>query len=139
MKQPHQGIQSTTQRQPWAPPSKWQLPNVQAAPIDNESKVDDVSEPLINVRPIEQGPNVIIEDNDSSVGNIFCFSAFADKWTGILYNNLTGSFPYMSLKGNVCFLLVYHYKSNAILVLPISGFDDNIIFAAYKAEATRLG
>ncbi len=38
----------------------------------------------------------------------------------------------MSLEGNVCYLIVYHYKSNTILGLPISGFDDNTVFAAYK-------
>jgi hypothetical protein len=37
----------------------------------------------------------------------------------------------MSLEGNVCYLIVYHYESNAILGLPISGFDDNTVFAAY--------
>ena len=40
----------------------------------------------------------------------------------------------MSLEGNVCYLIVYHYKSNAILGLPISGFDDNTVFAAYKTQ-----
>ena len=77
---------------------------------------------------------IIIEDDDSSVGNIFCFAAFADKRTGVLYNDLTGSFPYMSLEGNVCYLIVYHYESIAILGLPISGFDDNTVFAANKTQ-----
>jgi len=27
---------------------------------------------------------------------------------------------------------VYHYESNAILALPISGFSDDVIFQAYK-------
>jgi hypothetical protein len=40
----------------------------------------------------------------------------------------------MSLKRNVCFLIVYHYKSNAILALLISSLDDNTIFAAYKTQ-----
>jgi hypothetical protein len=79
MKWLHQGIQSTTQQQPRAPPSDQKLPNEQAAPIDNESNMDDLSEPWVNVGPPKHGPNVIIDDNDSSVGNIFCFSAFADK------------------------------------------------------------
>ena len=96
--------------------------------------MDDLSEPSFHAGPLETGPNVIVEDDDSSVGNIFCFGAFADKRTGILYNDLTGSFPYMSLEGNVCFLIVYHYESNAILALPISGFNDNTIFAAYKQQ-----
>ncbi len=119
---------------------------MQAAPINNKSNLDNLSEQWINVGPIKHGPNVIVEDKDSSVGNIFCFGAFADKQTGILYNDLTGLFPYMSFKGNVCFLIVCHYKSNAIPTLPISGLADNTVFAAYKTQfeflesiATKLG
>jgi hypothetical protein len=44
----------------------------------------------------------------------------------------------MSLKGNVCFLVVYHYKTNAILALPISGFSDEVIMAAYKQQHELL-
>ena len=40
----------------------------------------------------------------------------------------------MSLEGNVCYLIVYHYESIAILGLPISGFDDNTVFAANKTQ-----
>jgi hypothetical protein len=44
----------------------------------------------------------------------------------------------MSLEGNVCFLIVYHYESNAILALPISGLDNNTIFAVYKTQFESL-
>ncbi len=44
------------------------------------------------------------------MANIFIFAAFADKQTGLLYTDLTGTFLFMSLEGNVCFLIVYHYK-----------------------------
>jgi hypothetical protein len=44
----------------------------------------------------------------------------------------------MSPEGNVCFLIVYHYESNAILVLLISGFDNNTIFATYKTQFKLL-
>jgi len=47
-------------------------------------------------------------------------------------NDLTGTFPFVSLEGNICFLVVYHYESNAILALPISGFSDKAILRAYK-------
>jgi len=57
---------------------------------------------------------------------------FADKHTGVVYNYLTGKFPFMSLDGNQCFFVMYHYESNAILVKPISGLDDESIFVAYK-------
>lgn len=89
--------------------------------------------PLLYTGLHKHGPYVI-EDDDSFIGNIFCFGAFADKQTGILYKDLTGAFPYMSLEGNVSFLIIYHYESNAILALPISGFDDNIVFAVYKTQ-----
>jgi hypothetical protein len=96
--------------------------------------IDDVSNPSFHADLLDHGPSVIVEDDNSSVGNIYCFAAFADKRTGVLYNDLTGSFPYMSLEGNVCYLIVYHYESNAILGTPISGFDDNTVFAAYKTQ-----
>ena len=135
MKQPHQGIRVTTAQQSRSPPSGRQGPTVQAAPIAfDDSWVDDISEPSVHEGLFNQGPLVIIEDDNSSVGNIVCFAAFADKRTGVLYNDLTGSFSYMSLKGNVCYLIMYHYESNAILGLPISGFDDNTVFAAYKTQ-----
>ena len=112
-----------------------QGPTVRAAPIaDEDSWMEDISEPSFHIGHLNHGPSVIVEDEDSSVGNIFCFAAFANKRTGVLYNDLTRSFPYMSLEGNVCYLIVYHYESNAILGLPISGFDDNTVFTAYKTQ-----
>jgi len=135
MKRPHQGIRSTTAKQPRLPPSGRQRQTIQAATTEDEDIWNgNISEPSSHTGQIDHGPSVIIEDDDSAVGNIFCFAAFADKRTGILYNDLTGSFPYMSLEGNVCYLIIYHYESNAILGLPISGFDDNTVFAAYKTQ-----
>ncbi len=84
------------------------------------------------------GANVITNDNSPTDANLFCFSAFADKHTGTVHNNLTGLFPFMSLEGNVCFLMVYHYETNAILALPISGFSNDIIPAAYEQQHELL-
>jgi hypothetical protein len=75
--------------------------------------------------------NVNEDSNTSSNKYRFYFATFADKQTGILYNDLTGTF-FMSLEGNICFLIIYHYKMNAILALAIAGFSDKIIFAAYQ-------
>jgi hypothetical protein len=44
----------------------------------------------------------------------------------------------MSLEGNVCFLIVYHYESTAILALPIAKFADNTILAAYQQQFELL-
>jgi hypothetical protein len=82
--------------------------------------------------------NIIENNNTSSDANIFCFAAFADKRTVILCNDLTRTFPIMSLEGNVCFLVVYHYKPNSILVLTITGFSDEIIVAAYQQQYNLL-
>jgi len=67
-----------------------------------------------------------------SIANIFCFGAFADRQSGIVYHDLTGSFPFMSFDGSVCFFVLYHYESNAILATPIAGLDDVSVFKAYK-------
>jgi hypothetical protein len=38
----------------------------------------------------------------------------------------------MSFDGSICFFVLYHYESNAILATPIAGLDDVSIFNAYK-------
>ncbi len=128
MKHPRQGIQST--RNPT-------IVQADASPhlrppivVNNTAHQQEPPMPLI---PFARIPNVIKDDMDNQTdANLFCFAVFADKHIVTLYNDLTGTFPFMSLEGNVCFLVVYHYKSNAILALPILGFSDKIIFRAYK-------
>jgi hypothetical protein len=44
----------------------------------------------------------------------------------------------MSFDGNVCFFVLYHYKSNAILATPIARLDDISIFHAYKKYFEEL-
>jgi hypothetical protein len=88
--------------------------------------------------PIPQ-PNFIIDDElDASVANIFAFGAFANKNSGIVYNNLTGSFPFMSLDGRVCFFVLLHNKLNCILADPIKVLDDTTIFEVYKKQFDEL-
>jgi hypothetical protein len=92
-----------------------------------------------NMQPSPTSYSNIIDNNDtSSDANIFCFAAFADKCTGILYNNLTRAFHFMSLESKACFLSVYHYKTNAILALPIVGFSNKTILAAYQQQYNLL-
>ena len=78
------------------------------------------------------GPHIVDNDGDESIANIFCIGAFADKNSGIVYHNCTGSFPFMSFDGSVCFFVLFQYESNAILATPIAGLDDVSIFNAYK-------
>jgi hypothetical protein len=101
--------------------------NIPIAKADNDSDMSfpvDVPSTFANV----------IEDNDDSNACVFVFAAFVDTHTGIIYSDLTGTFPFMSLKGNVCFLTVYHYEKNAILALPVSNFSNESILAAYQQQ-----
>jgi hypothetical protein len=111
-------------------PIKANLPPIDIEVLSHDSSISNVVHP----------PNAnLIEDDDTSWdANVFCFAAFADKRTGTLYNDLTGPFPFMSLECNVCFLIVYHYKTNAMLALPIKGFCDAITFKAYKQQFNLL-
>jgi hypothetical protein len=82
--------------------------------------------------------NLIGEDEDESIANVFCFGAFADKNSGILYYNLTGLFPFMLYNGSICIFILYQYESNAILGTPIAGLDNISIFKAYKKQFENL-
>ena len=73
------------------------------------------------------GPTLIANDHDNAIANIFFWGAFSDKNTGIVYHDMTGNFPLMSLDGNVCYFIMYHYESNSILATAIDGLDDKTI------------
>ena len=55
-----------------------------------------------------------------------------------MYNDLTRNVPFILLDGSVCFLVMYHYESNAIFAIPIAGIDDVAIFEAYKKKFNKL-
>ena len=88
---------------------------------------------------ITAGPHLIGDDEDDKlIANMFCFGAFADRNSGIVYHHLTGSFPFMSYDGSVCFFILYHYESNSILATPITGRDNVSIFQTYKQQFEML-
>jgi hypothetical protein len=145
MKWPRKGLRSTTKRTP--KPTANTTPQcsnpvvIHVAEDEHENKQgekkqeseqedDDTS----NEDEPRQGyyPNIIPKIEDESIANVFCFGAFTDKMTGVVYNDCTGNFPFMSLDGNVCFLVVYHYETNAIFAVPIPGLDSTSILEAYK-------
>jgi hypothetical protein len=148
MKQPRHSIQSTTPKRVQPPlitttAALTQLNKdapTQAHPpisIASSQEEDIWALPLVP-NPIAK-PNFIINDKlDASVANIFAFGAFADKNSGIVYNNFTGLFLFMSLDGSVCFFALYHYKSNCILADPIKALDDTTICEAYKKQFDEL-
>ncbi len=83
-------------------------------------------------------PPFIEDIDDESIANVFCFGTFADKNTGVVYNDCTGNFPFISLDGNVCFFVMFHYETNAIFATPIPGLDSENILNAYKKNIEYL-
>jgi hypothetical protein len=69
---------------------------------------------------------------------IFCFGTFADKNTGIIYNDCRGEFPYVSLDVNVCFIVMYHYETNTVFAAPIPVLDSKSILAVYVTNFEYL-
>ncbi len=139
MKRPRHGIRSTR-------PKLSKESGITKVPvISYPSQVEQIEVPRLIIEdqpmPVQQAtslPNLIGDDGNESIANVFCFSTFANKNSGIVYHNLTGSFPFMSYDGSVCFFILYHYESNAILGTPIAGLDDISIFEAYKKQFENL-
>jgi hypothetical protein len=128
MKRPKHGIKSTRPK----PPKEsgiTKIPGISFPPQVDQMKVPKV---LIKGQPrplhATNLPNLIEEDDNESIANVFCFGAFSKKNSGIVYHDLTGSFPFMSCDGSICFFILYHYESNAILGTQIAGLDNISIF-----------
>ncbi len=93
--------------------------------------------PIFDDPPPFNGPayaqqNAHVIPNDKSIANVVCFGAFADKISGLVYNDLTRNFPFRLIDGNVCFFIMYRYKTNAIMAKPIANLNDKTIFKAYN-------
>jgi hypothetical protein len=108
MKRPWKGLQSTTIK----PQKMTQLTTPPPLPpiiVDHPPMPGLIAAANKDSNYSAQLPNLITDVNDKSIANIFCFGAFANKTTGVVYNDCTGDFPFMSLDGNVCFFVMYHY------------------------------
>jgi hypothetical protein len=132
MKRPRHGIRSTRPKQKngtiiLPAPVPQIAPPV--LPLFAPDVIPAYPSPAHSVQP---GLNVIADDGNESIANIFCFGAFADKNSVIVYHDLTGLFPFMLFDGSICFFVLYNYESNAILATPIAGLDDVSIFNTYK-------
>jgi hypothetical protein len=138
MKRPKHGIKSTHPK----PPKESGITKIPV--ISYPPQVEQLEVPKVLIkeqpRPVHATnlPNLIRANGDESFANVFCFGAFSDKNSGIIYHNLMGSFPFMSYDGSVCFFILYHYESNAILGTPSAGLDNISIFEAYKKQCCCL-
>ena len=150
MKHPRHGIKSTRAKPPLpatAVPQPIPQINVPIIPLGQEIRAylraaygrqQDPHMMEMNEVPVQR-PNLIgMDDNDATIANVFCFGASADKTNSIIYNDLTGSFPFVSLDGSMCFFVLYHYESNCILATLIKGMDDKTIFEACKKYFEEL-
>ena len=110
MKRPKKGIRSTKTKPLRALSPCPQQPALATIPRSPIAQVNPPILPLFKEVPPYHGPayNATIGPNiiadDESITNVFCFGTFADKITGVVYNNLMGNIPFMSLDGSVCFL-----------------------------------
>jgi hypothetical protein len=131
MKCPRKGLWSTTPKPTHpslpCPPSNDHPLMPGLIPDDSDKDNDDESRPAF-----------IDDINDESIANVFCFGAFTNKNTGVVYNHCTSNFPFMLLNDNVCFFMMYHYKTNAIFAMPIPGLDSENILNAYKKNFEYL-
>ncbi len=132
MKCPHHGIWST------GPKHTAMLPVIPKPALAEILPLPIVPKP--NVKTFQQGLwlNFICNDLDKSITNVFCFCAFVNKHSGVMNNDLNGNFPFMFYNGSVCFLVVYHYETIAILGTPITGLDNKNIFNAYGTMFLNL-
>ncbi len=133
LKRPRKGIRSTTPALPRVD-TRTSVPN---APLP-DTDTFDVDDDDDDAYAIDPRYNLINDIDDHSIANVFCFGAFANKVTGVVYNDCTGDFPYRSLDGNVCFFVMYHYETNAILASPIPGLDSATILTAYTKNFENL-
>jgi hypothetical protein len=118
MMRPRKGICSTTPKQTCIQvPASVPDPDLPGLIEPHDPHTDN------NISHTAQQYNIIDNNDDQSIANVFCFGEFADKISGVVYNNCTGKFSYMSLDGSVCFFVMYHYETNAILATPIPGLD----------------
>jgi hypothetical protein len=103
MKRPKHGIKSTCPKLP-KESGITKIPVISYPPHVEQMVVPKV---LIKEQPRPLHPtnlpNLIGDNSHESIANVFCFGAFADKNNGIVYHDLTGSFPFMSYDGSVCF------------------------------------
>jgi hypothetical protein len=125
---PHKGIRSKPPKpsQPAITSPNLPYPMPAAPGIPNND--DDSSGPC---------PAIIDNIDNKSIANVFCFGAF-DKNTRDGYNDCTGNLPFMSLDGNICFFVMYHYEMNAIFATPIPGLDSKGILVAFKKNFEYL-
>jgi hypothetical protein len=131
MKRPHHSIRST---RPKPPTARIVVLVPIIPPVLSPMNIPIVHDEYCQAIP---SPAIIDGNSNKSSANISCFGPFADRQSGVIYNNLTGNFSFMSCNGSVCFLVIYQYKSNAILTLPINGLNEKQFLKHIKLHSMK--
>jgi hypothetical protein len=63
--------------------------------------------------------------------DVFCFAVLADAITGIMYTNITGAFPVLSLKSMQYVFVSYIYDLHAIIVRAMPSCTDASMVQAF--------
>ncbi len=56
-------------------------------------------------------PNIIDDYCNESIANVFGYDAFVDRHLGVVYNNMTGNFPFISFDGSIYYLIMNIYNA----------------------------
>ena len=104
----------------------------------NEAMLEDDNSAMSHHTPSNTTANIIQSDETHEANNIFCYAALADKQTGTLYTDATGSLPVMSLDGYQYFFVAYDYDTNYIFANPIKDVKDATIVQAFDDIFTEL-
>ena len=73
---------------------------------DTVYKTADKIWDFLHIQPSAPANLIADDESTASIANVFAYGAFADKHSGVVYHDLTGSFPFMSLDGSVCFFVL---------------------------------
>ena len=72
-------------------------------------------------------------ENDTT-NNVFCFHAFMTKDGGLVYIDLTGKFPILSLQGMVHIFVMLHWDSDSILVKTMTDANETSVLSAFTEK-----
>ncbi len=88
--------------------------------------------PPVNGPVYNAHQNAHVIPDSKLIANIFCFGALAGKISGVVYNDLTRNFPFMSIDGSISFFDMYHCKTITIMAKQVANLDDKSIFKAFN-------
>ena len=69
---------------------------------------------------------------------IYCYAVWADRQTGKMYTDQTGTFPVRSFSNMKLLFVAYIYDINAILAIPLKSRTDEAMVDAFRQVISKL-